>query len=86
MAGSATLVWICCGAAWKISSAHWGYTWDMPNTVRGEADSGQRAFGADYYQNMMLWAVPAALLAQDLAGPTQTGGLIARIIEAGQAR
>ncbi len=65
---------------------HWGYTWDMPNTVRGEADSGQRAFGADYYQNMMLWAVPAALLAQDLAGPTQNGGLIARIIEAGQVR
>lgn len=62
----------------------WGYTWDMPNTVRGEADTGQRAFGADYYQNMMLWAVPAALLAQDLAGPTQSGGLIARILEAGQ--
>ena len=64
----------------------WGYTWDMPNTVRGEADTGQRAFGADYYQNMMLWAVPAALLAHDLAGPTQSGGLIATILEAGRAR
>jgi uncharacterized protein (DUF608 family) len=62
----------------------WGYTWDMPNTMRGDADSGQRAFGADYYQNMMLWAVPAALLGQDLTGPTQTGGLVERIIRAGQ--
>lgn len=62
----------------------WGYTWDMPNTVRGDVDSGQRAFGADYYQNMMLWAVPAAILDQDLTGPTQTGGLIARIIQAGK--
>lgn len=62
----------------------WGYTWDMPNTVRGDADSGQRAFGADYYQNMMLWALPAALLAQDLAGPMQAGGLVERIIQAGQ--
>jgi len=62
----------------------WGYTWDMPNTVRGDADTGQRAFGADYYQNMMLWAVPAALLDQDLTGPTQAGGLVARILQAGQ--
>ena len=28
-------------------SCRWGYTWDAPNTVRGDADTGQRAFGAD---------------------------------------
>ena len=41
-------------------SCRWGYTWDAPNTVRGDADTGQRAFGADYYQNMMLWAAPGS--------------------------
>lgn len=64
----------------------WGYAWDFPNTVRGDADTGQRAFGADYYQNMMLWAVPAALLGQDLTGPTQHAGLIARVLQAGAGR
>ncbi|MBX3011712.1 MAG: hypothetical protein KF832_09390 [Caldilineaceae bacterium] len=63
----------------------WGYTWDFPNTVRGDADTGQRAFGADYYQNMMLWAVPAALIGQDLTGPTQADGLIARLLQAGKS-
>jgi hypothetical protein len=56
----------------------------MPNTVRGDADTGQRAFGADYYQNMMLWAVPAALAGQDLTGPLQAGGLVERILQAGE--
>ena len=65
-------------------SCGWGYTWDAPNTVRGDADSGQRAFGADYYQNMMLWAAPAALLNQDLTGPMQADGLVERVIEAGR--
>jgi len=51
--------------------------------VRGDADTGQRAFGADYYQNMMLWAVPAALQDQDLTGPMQAGGLVERVIAAG---
>ena len=32
---------------------------------------------------MMLWAAPAALLNQDLTGPLQAGGLVARVIEAG---
>jgi hypothetical protein len=64
-------------------TCRWGYTWDMPNTVRGDADTGQRAFGADYYQNMMLWGVPAALAGQDLTGPLQSGGLVERILQAG---
>jgi len=64
-------------------TCRWGYTWDAPNTVRGDADTGQRAFGADYYQNMMLWAVPAALQDQDLTGPMQAGGLVERVIAAG---
>ena len=27
----------------------WGYTWDAPNTIRGDMDTGQRHFGGDYY-------------------------------------
>ena len=47
----------------------WGYVWDFPNTTRGDCDTGQRTFGADYYQNMMLWAVPAALRQGDMTAP-----------------
>ena len=57
----------------------WGYVWDAPNLTRGDMDTGQRAFGADYYQNMMLWALPAALRGQDIAGPAQADGLVARV-------
>jgi uncharacterized protein (DUF608 family) len=65
-------------------TCRWGYTWDMPNTVRGDADTGQRAFGADYYQNMMLWAVPAVLAGQDMTGPIHAGGLVERVLQAGK--
>lgn len=63
-------------------SCIWGYTWDFPNTIRGDLDTGQRQFGADYYQNMMLWFVPSALNHQDIHKSVQAGGLVDRIIEA----
>lgn len=62
----------------------WGYTWDAPNYVRGDADTGERHFGADYYQNMMIWSIPAALANQDMTGPTKPGGLIHNVIQAGK--
>jgi uncharacterized protein (DUF608 family) len=64
----------------------WGYTWAMPNTIRGDMDTGQQAFGADYYQNMMLWAVPAAIKSQDLAGPCRKGGLVDKVIKAARGK
>lgn len=60
----------------------WGYVWDGINIIRGDMDTGQRAFGADYYQDMMLWAVPAALGGEPLSGPCQPGGIVARMLEA----
>lgn len=57
----------------------WGYTWDFPNTIRGDMDTGQRHFGADYYQNMMLWLVPAALSGEDLTGVAKPGRLVDRV-------
>lgn len=68
----------------RTLNGQWGYTWDAPNTVRGEADTGQRAFGADYYQNLMLWGLPAALAGTPLDGPCQPGGLVDRVNRAGR--
>ncbi len=57
-----------------------GTTWDMPNIIRG--DTGLRSFGADYYQNMMLWALPAAMENRALDAPCRPGGLVHRVIGA----
>ncbi|MEM8946873.1 MAG: GH116 family glycosyl-hydrolase [Planctomycetota bacterium] len=60
----------------------WGYTWDAPNTIRGDMDTGQRHFGGDYYQNMMLWFVPAALQNSDMTEPLNHNGLVRRVVRA----
>lgn len=57
-----------------------GLGWDMPNLIR--CDTGARTYGADYYQNMVLWGLPAALAGQDLAGPCKKDGLVARMLRA----
>jgi len=62
-----------------------GYLWDWPNMVRGDSDTGERAFGADYYQNLMLWAVPAALAGESMEGPARGDGLAARVVRAAQS-
>ena len=67
-------------------TCRWGYTWDGVNTVRGDMDTGQRAYGADYYQDMMLWALPAAIAGQDMAGPCQAGGLVDRVLNAAKSK
>jgi len=59
-----------------------GYTWDMPNIMRGDVDTGERTFGNDYYQDMMLWSLPAALEGKDLGAPTKRGGLVDRVLRA----
>ena len=64
----------------------WGYTWDAPNFMRGDKDTGERTFGADYYQNMMLWFVPAALAGEDMTGPLKEGGLVSRVLRAASGR
>lgn len=60
----------------------WGYTWDAPNFMRGDKDTGERTFGADYYQNMMLWFVPAAMAGLDMTAPLEDGGLVQRVVRA----
>ncbi|MGD2155573.1 MAG: GH116 family glycosyl-hydrolase [Anaerolineales bacterium] len=74
----------------ELARKHWEnlvirqrHPWDLPNIVNG--DSGERTFGTDYYQNTILWALPAALDNQDLAASCQPDGLVDRIIRASSA-
>ena len=57
----------------------------MPNIMRGHVDTGERTFGNDYYQDLMLWSLPAALEGKDLSGPAKAGGLVDRILKAAMA-
>ncbi len=59
---------------------HRGYTWDFP--LVWDVESGVRYYGSDYYQNLMLWSVPAVLAGQDLSGPCKPGGLVDRLLKA----
>ena len=59
-----------------------GYGWDMPNIMRGDVDTGERTFGNDYYQDMMLWSLPAAIAGEDFGAPARRGGLVERMLRA----
>jgi uncharacterized protein (DUF608 family) len=61
-----------------------GLGWDMPNLIR--CDTGARTYGADYYQNMVLWGLPAALANKNLAEPCKPGGLVDRVRQAAANR
>ncbi len=66
-----------CYRCWERIAAL-GRVWDQPNLLRG--DTGEVVYGGDYYQNMMLWALVAALKGQDVSGPVTAGGLVERIL------
>ncbi|MGD2156137.1 MAG: GH116 family glycosyl hydrolase [Anaerolineales bacterium] len=72
----------------ELAQKHWEnliikqrHPWDLPNIVRG--DTGERCFGTDYYQNMMLWTLPTAINQQTMTDIVQRGSFIDRIIQAG---
>ena len=67
---------------WHNIVCRQGYTWDMPNIMRGDVDTGERTYGDDYYQDMMLWSLPAALAGCDFGAPAEPGGLVDRVLEA----
>jgi uncharacterized protein (DUF608 family) len=69
---------------WENIVLKWRYTWDMPNIMRGDEDTGERVYGHDYYQVMMLWALPAAMKGEDLSGVCKPGGLVDRVIKGGR--
>jgi uncharacterized protein (DUF608 family) len=70
---------------WENIVCTCGYGWDMPNIMRGDADTGERSFGNDYYQDMMLWSLPAAMDGEDLAAPCKPGGLVDRMLQAAKS-
>ena len=68
---------------WENLVCRQRHPWDLPNAVRG--DTGERTIGTDYYQAMMLWALPAALEGVDLAKACAPNSLVDQIIKAGKA-
>ena len=64
---------------WHNLTLRKGYTWDQPSHVRSD---GEQLVGHDYYHNTILWAVPAAVLDQDLGAFCAPGGLVDRLIQA----
>ncbi|MFX0102322.1 MAG: GH116 family glycosyl hydrolase, partial [Candidatus Hodarchaeota archaeon] len=59
-----------------------GCSWD--SLILINCLTGQRIYGNDYYQNLILWTLPAALQKKDIGSFCEPGGLIARILEAGK--
>ncbi len=66
----------------EAMSVKFGNTWVQPNVVSG--DTGARVYGSDYYQNMILWSLPAAIAGQNLREACAAGSLVERIINAGR--
>ena len=60
-----------------------GYVWTQPLIIRGHRDH-KTYNGVDYYQNLILWVLPAAMAGSTLEGPCAPGGLVDRIIRAGK--
>jgi non-lysosomal glucosylceramidase len=55
-----------------------GWYWDWPVCINGTWER----LGMDYYQNLMLWALPAAIAGEDITTSCRDGGLVERMIEA----
>jgi len=43
--------------------------------MRRNVDTGERTYGNDYYQDMMLWSLTAALDGDDFGSPDEAGRL-----------
>ena len=68
---------------WENLICRQGYTWEMPILMCGDVDSGKAAGDtSDYYMNMMLWSLPAAIDGKDFGAPVRPAGLVDRIIQA----
>ena len=59
-----------------------GKIWSQPAQMDGL--TGETVFGVDYYQNLMLWSLPAAIEGKDLKQAIGPGSLVDRIIRAGR--
>ncbi len=57
--------------------------WDQTNMLHA-TNGGIRTVGSDYYQNTILWAVPAAINRKPLTSLYEEGGLVQKMILAGK--
>jgi hypothetical protein len=57
--------------------------WDGTNGCSAGGDTGEVNYGWDYWFNWSIWNAPAALLNKDITALTQPGGLVHRVLEAG---
>ncbi len=57
-----------------------GLSWDQP--ILFSSGSGKMLYGNDYYQNLILWTLPAALANSDLTTFCGPGNLVDRILSA----
>jgi uncharacterized protein (DUF608 family) len=78
-AGHASNGWRIAETCWENLDRH-GLTWDQPNLL--SAETGEPIYGNDYYQNMIIWTLPAAASRSDLVQPTREGGFVQRILVA----
>lgn len=56
-----------------------GWVWDWPVCI--DSANAPRV-GCDYYQNLMLWLLSAALASDELSAPCREGNLVDRMIHA----
>ena len=63
-------------------SCRQGLTWNLPAGIKG--NTGRRLGGHDYYLLLIVWAIPAALKQQELAGMCKKGGLVDKLLQAGR--
>ena len=56
------------------------YTWNMPNSIN--VTSGTVDYGKDYYQSLMLWALPIAMEGGTAADAARPGGFVDSILRA----
>ena len=66
-----------------LSYLTWGYMWDGTNGCSAGGDTGEVNYGWDYWFNWSIWNAPAALLNNDITALTRPGGLVHRVLEAG---
>jgi len=55
--------------------------WDMPNFLDA---SGHVVHGTDFYQNMILWALPLAMANMDIRKACSAGQLVQKVLDAAQ--
>jgi hypothetical protein len=66
-------------STWQRMVVDGQMAWDMAAHLTQEGKTG---VGLEYYHNTMLWAMPMAVLDEDLSSYRSATGLVGRIVKA----